>query len=67
MELEVIPLIIIPNNPVVEFFFVFLGPRLWHMEFPWLGVELEQQLLAYTTATAKQDPSCICDLHHNLQ
>ena len=32
---------------------------------PRLGVELELQLLAYTTATATQDPSRICDLHHS--
>ena len=25
-------------------FFVFLGPHLWHMEVPRLGVELELQL-----------------------
>ena len=40
-------------------FFVFLGPKLWHMEVPRLEVESELQLLAY--ATAAQDPSCICD------
>ena len=34
------------------------------MEVPRLGVELELQLLAYTIATATQDPSHICDLHH---
>ena len=33
------------------------------MEVPRLGVELELQLLAYTTATAMWDPSCICDLY----
>ena len=44
--------------------FVFLGPHLWCMEVSRLGIELEQQLLAYTTATAMQDPSHICDLHH---
>ena len=43
----------------------FLGPRLWHMEVPRLGVELELQLLAYTTATAMPEPSCVCDLHHS--
>ena len=36
------------------------------MEVPRLGVESELQLLAYTTATAMQDPSHICDLHHSL-
>ena len=29
-----------------------------------LGVELELQLPAYTTATAVGDPSRVCDLHH---
>ena len=33
------------------FFFVFLGPNPWHMEVPRLGVELELQLPAYSTAT----------------
>ena len=35
------------------------------MEVPRLGIELELQLPAYTTATATQDPSHICDLHHS--
>ena len=35
------------------------------MEVPRLGVELELQLLAYTTATATQDPSPICNLRHS--
>ena len=34
------------------YFFVFLGPHSWHMEVPRLGVELELQLPACTTATA---------------
>ena len=34
------------------------------MEVPGLGVKLELYLLAYTTATAVQDLSCICGLHH---
>ena len=38
-----------------------------HMEVPRLGVESELQLLAYATATATQDPSYICDLHHILR
>jgi len=45
--------------------FDFLEPHLWHMEIPRLGVELELQLPAYTTATAMWDPSRICDLHHS--
>ena len=35
------------------------------MEIPRLGVELELQLPAYTTATAMPDPSRICDLQHS--
>ena len=47
-------------------FCFFLGPRLWHMEAPWLGTELELQLpLTYATATATWDPSRICDLHQS--
>ena len=37
------------------------------MEIPRLGVELELQLMAYTTATAMQDLSSICGLHHSLR
>ena len=36
------------------------------MEVPRLGVELELQLLVYTTATATWDLSHVCDLHHSL-
>ena len=35
------------------------------MEVPRLGVYLELQLPAYTTATATPDPSHVCDLHHS--
>ena len=45
--------------------FCFLGLYLWHVEVPRLGVKLELQLLAYTTATAMQDLSLVCDLHHS--
>ena len=44
----------------------FLRPYLRHMEVPGLGVESELQVMAYTTATATQDPSHICDLRHSL-
>ena len=47
--------------------FCFLGPYKRHMEIPRLGVELEVQLSAYTTATATQHPSCVYDLHHSTQ
>ena len=36
------------------------------MEVPRPGVKSELQLLAYSTATATPDPSCICDLHYSL-
>ena len=39
----------------------FLGPLPWHMEVPRLGV------LAYARATATQDPSGVCNLHHISQ
>ena len=45
------------------FTYLFLGPHLWHMEVPRLGVKSELQLPAYTTATATPDPSLVCDLH----
>ena len=35
------------------------------MEVPRLGVKLDLQLPAYTTATAMRDTSCVCDLHHS--
>ena len=47
------------------FFFVFLGPYLWHMKVPRPVVELELQLPAYTTAIALWDLSHVCDLHHS--
>ena len=45
------------------FFFCFLGPILWHIEVPRLGVESELQLPAYTTATT--DPNHVCNPHHS--
>ena len=47
---------------VFVLFFVFVGMHLWHMEVPRLGVKLELQLPAYTTATATPDPSLVHDL-----
>ena len=45
--------------------FCCLGLHLWLMEVPRLGVELQLQLPAYTTAAATPDASCVCDLHHS--
>ena len=47
------------------FFFPFLQLNLWPMKVPRLGVKWELQLPAYTTATATQDPSPVCNLHHS--
>ena len=47
------------------FFFRFLRPYPRQMEVPRLGVELELQLLAYTSATATQDPNHIRALPHH--
>ena len=38
------------------FIFFLLGPQVWPMEVPRLGVKSELQLLAYATATATPDP-----------
>ena len=40
--------------------------HLRHMEVPSPGVQLELQLLAYTTATAMPDPSWVFDLYRGL-
>ena len=53
------------NIALYLLFFSSLGPHLWHMEVPGLGVESELQLLAYTTVTAMEDPSHSCNLHHS--
>ena len=45
--------------------FFFSGLHPWHTEVPRLRVILELQLLAYTTATATQDPNCVWDLNHS--
>ena len=47
--------------------FVFLGLHPQHMEVPRLEVKSELQLLAYATAIATQDTSCVCNLHHSSQ
>ena len=48
------------------FIYLFiLGLHPWHMEGPRLGVKLELQPPACTTATATPDPSCICNLYHS--
>ena len=46
-------------------YFVFLGPRLWHVEVPRLGALSELLPPAYATATTTPYPSSICNLHHS--
>ena len=46
---------------------VFLGLNLQHMEVPRLGVKLDPQPPACTTATATLDASLSCNLHHSSQ
>ena len=46
--------------------FVFISElQVQHMEVPRLGVKLELQLPAHTTATATLDMGCICNLQHS--
>ena len=47
------------------YFFCFLGSHLRHLEVPRRGLESQPQLLAYTTATARWDPSRVCDRDHS--
>ena len=56
---------LLPRKSSLKFFFFFLGLHQWHMEVPGLGVELELQPPAHTTATAMPDPSHICNLHRS--
>ena len=49
------------------FFFCFVRLNLQHMEIPRIGVKLELQPPAYTTALAMLDPSRLHDLHHSSQ
>ena len=60
----IIIIMILCFSSFLFFFLVFLGPHLQYMEFPRLGVESELQPLSYVRATATQDPSRICHLHH---
>ena len=43
------------DSPGLSLFFLG-GAHPWHMELPRLGVELELQLLVYTTAAATPEP-----------
>ena len=59
-----------PGTPISNCLFLclfacFLGLNPWHMEVPRLGVELELQLLAYTTVIEMQDLGHVCKLHRS--
>jgi len=56
---------IFPLTSSIFFFFFLLGLHPRHMEIPWLGVELELQLLVNTTATALGGPSHVFDLYYS--
>ena len=58
---------ILEHQRNITFSFFFLWPHLWHTEVPRIGVKLELQLHAYSTATATPDPSYNCDLWCSLQ
>ena len=45
--------------------FEFLGPYLWHMKVPSVGLKSELLLPAYATAMATWDLSRAFDLHHS--
>ena len=45
--------------PLLLFIYLLFRPHLQHMEVPWLGVKLELQLPAYTTAM--QDLTSVYD------
>ena len=47
------------------FIYCLLGLNLWHMEVPELGIKLELQLQAYTTAREMWALNHVCDLHHS--
>ena len=49
----------------LKLFFLLFRAALWHTVVPRLGVKLELQLPAYTTAIATPDLSNVCDLHHS--
>ena len=57
------------RSPPKDYLFIYLfsEPHLQHMEIPSLGVKLEQQMPAYTTATALPNLSLVCILHYSSQ
>ena len=61
-----IPLFIFKKNYFFYFYFLlFQGHTSGIWKFPGQVVKLQLPLLACTRATAKWDPSHVCDLHHS--
>ena len=56
---------LIMRRSQLEFVFCSLGLHLQHMEVSRLGGESKLQLPNYTTGTAVQDPSLICNPQHS--
>ena len=55
----------ISKNELLDFFPFFFKATLVACESSRLGVKSELQLLAYATASATQDSSHVCCLHHS--
>ena len=66
-NIQLVSIFFVGLHTWVCLFFFFVRLHSWHMEVPRLGVKLELQLLAYATATAMPDPSCIWDIHCSSQ
>ena len=56
-----------PYPFLFKFYLFLLGLHPLHMEVARPGVDLELELLAYTTATTTWDLNHVCDLHCSLQ
>ena len=66
-EIPLIPFHHCGNSLASSLIFFLFRAAPTHMEVPRLWVESELHLLAFATATATWDPSCICDLHQSSQ
>ena len=63
LEIQDTVIVVVVVVIIIIIIIIILGLPLQHLEVPRLGVELELQLLVYTTTT--QDLSRICILHHS--
>ena len=53
------------KSTILFFFFCLFRAHPRHMKLPKLGVKSDLQVLAYATAVAMPDLTCLCDLHHS--